>query len=198
MNKKTGELCCLLENGISNNNERELLAQSFFYYCCGKDPTPIVHFGSDYPLYIYSDTLPGVSFENEIEMLHKRLHNKGYVLIEKESFTKWKNLENVSLSLWATSDNNYFSLIYVQNDAEETFRRIYSDKENYIQPRCICNYRYEGSFPFLQQIEKRAEYVFGYCSNDSKYKSIAEYDYYGDYERNTKVKLYRRRFWYVY
>lgn len=63
MNKKTGELCCLLENGISNNNERELLAQSFFYYCCGKDPTPIVHFGSDYPLYIYSDTLPGVSFE---------------------------------------------------------------------------------------------------------------------------------------
>ena len=197
MNKIISGLLSLLGNGISNNNERELLAQSLFYYCCGKDSTPIVHFGADYPLYIYSDTLFGENSDNEIEELYRRIQNKGFILVETEKFKKWKNVDNVYLSLWLTLDNRYFSLIYVQNDAEETFRKIYSDNNNYIQPKCICNYRDEGVFPFISQIEKRAEYIFGYCFN-GKYKSIAEYDYYGDYEKNSKVELYRRCFWYVY
>ena len=49
------KLCNLFENGISNDDDRELLANSLFYYCCGADPSPIMAFGSDYHLYVYAD-----------------------------------------------------------------------------------------------------------------------------------------------
>ncbi len=73
----------------------------------------------------------------------------------------------------------------------------------YIQPRCICNYRYEffnqseDNFIFLNSIEKRTEFVLGYCYNE-KYRCIAEYNYYGDYEKQSKVPLFHRMFYYVY
>lgn len=35
------DVCNIIENGISNNAERELLAQSLFYYCSGIDPTAL-------------------------------------------------------------------------------------------------------------------------------------------------------------
>ena len=150
MENKLDKIYDLLKNGISDNEDRELLAQSLFYYCCGKDPTPIIAFRADYPLYTYSDNVD-----------------------------------------------------YVQGDASKTFQDLYSDDTNYcnyIQPKCICNYRYEffeqKSPEFFNQIEKRTEYILGHCSNN-KYKCIAEYDYYGDFG-DSKVKLYHRMFWYVY
>ena len=36
---------------------RGLLEASLFYYCSGKDPTPVVAFGAEYPLYVYVDSL---------------------------------------------------------------------------------------------------------------------------------------------
>ena len=31
----------IIENGISTDEDREILGSSLFYYCCGIDPTPI-------------------------------------------------------------------------------------------------------------------------------------------------------------
>lgn len=196
----------LFENGISNDFDRELLAQSLFYYCCGKDPTPIISFGSDYPLYIYSDIINyGFGdYKAETEELYQRLNRAGYEMMDTHNLAKskrWNGVENIVLTQWMTPQKAIIYLIYVQNDAEETFRKIYSDNGNYIQPKCICNYRYEFINPnsqgLINTIEKRTEYIFGYCSNQ-KYKSIGEYDYYGDYDDNAKVQLFHRMFWYVY
>lgn len=197
----------ILENGISNNEERELLAQSLFYYCCGKDPTPIIAFDSDYPLYIYSDIIDygNGDFDSLTNNLYERLSKVGFVCVDTERIRHLKPITNIAVTLWKTQGNRYFSLIYIQHDAVKAFQKIYSDgSHNYIQPKCICNYRYEftdqnyqNNFGFFSSIEKRTEYIFGHCCNE-KYKCISEHDYYGDYEENTKVGLYHRMFWYVY
>lgn len=198
----------LLKDGISGNEDRELLAQSLFYYCCGKDPTPIIAFGSEYPLYVYSDIINygDGDFDNETGMLYIRLCNEGYILVERRKFVHWENFKNVDITLWKTSQNKLFSLVYLQSDSVKVFQKVYSDStNNYIQPKCICNYRYEfsdqysyqDSYSFFQQIEKRTEYILGHCSNN-KYKCVSEHDYYGIGEGDSKVTLYHRMFWYVY
>lgn len=196
------KLCKLFKNGIQNNEERELLGQSLFYYCCGKDPTPIIAFGSDYPLYIYSDIVNygDGDFEYETKVLYDRLNKAGFKLVDVCKLKKsgcLRNAKNAVLTLWTSPQNKAFSLLYVQNNAVKTFCDIYSDGSNYIQPKCICNYRNEGNFIFLNDIEKRTEFVLGYCYN-KKYRRVAEYNYYGDYEKQSKVSLFHRMFWYVY
>lgn len=196
----------LFENGVSDDFDREILAQSLFYYCCGKDPTPIISFGSDYLLYIYSDIIDyGLGdFKTETEELYNRLDHAGYKILDIRDLTKskrWKDVGNVILTQWLTPQKTTLFLIYIQNDAVETFKKIYHDNSNYIQPKCICNYRCEfseqQSYDFFNTIEKRTEYILGYCENH-KYKLIGEYMYQGDYECGTKVKLFHRLFWYVY
>lgn len=189
-----------------NNKDREILANSLYYYCCGKDPSPIIAFGAEYPLYIYVDIVDyGCgNFEQETQELYERLKNNGFKLLEVEKLINSKRLyssNNNTLTMWNTPQEEKFFLLYVQGDAIKVFRSIYSDNMNFIQPKCICNYRNEifrSIEPdFLKTIEKRTEYIFGYCYNE-KYKCIAKYKYYGDYEKNTEISLFHRTFWYVY
>ena len=197
------DICNIIENGISNNAERELLAQSLFYYCSGIDPTPIIAFGSDYPLYIYSDIInyDDSDFNSSMDTLYERLSKAGFVCVGNKRIMHLKTIQNIEVTLWK-ADNNLFSLAYLQHDAVKSFQKIYSDgSNNYIQPKCICNYRNESTgqsnFGFFSQIEKRAEYIMVYCFCD-KYKAVSKHIYYGDYETNTKVTLFHRMFWYVY
>ena len=201
MENTIDKLYRLFENGISNDLDRELLAQSLFYYCCGKDPTPIISFGSDYPLYIYSDIVDyGYGdFKTETEQLYQRLVNAGFKVVDIRDFTKtrkWNGVKNIALTQWMTPQNTILFLVYIQNDAEKTFKKVYSDSVNYIQPKCICNYRYEfikpDTYNFFNTVEKRTEYILGNCFNH-KYKLVGEYDYYGDYD-DAKVRLYHRMF----
>ena len=50
-------------------NYKEHLKESLFYYCAGKDPSPIIAFKNTYPLYAYVDKK---DYSNE---LYKRLNN---------------------------------------------------------------------------------------------------------------------------
>lgn len=36
-------------------NYKEHLKESLFYYCAGKDPSPIITFKTNFPLYVYVD-----------------------------------------------------------------------------------------------------------------------------------------------
>lgn len=83
----------IIENGISNNAERELLAQSLFYYCSGIDPTPIIAFGSDYPLYIYSDIIDygNGDFNKTMNVLYERLFKAGFVCVDNKKNYAFKN-----------------------------------------------------------------------------------------------------------
>ena len=191
------ELCVLFEKGIKTDYDREILGESLFYYCCGKDPTPIIAFSHTYPLYIYADVVNygGGDFYEETHLLYERLKGAGFTLLDRREL---KINKRAVLTMWNSPQKSQFFLLYVGTDARQTFQMLYSDNNNYIQPKCICNYRYEmPDMGILATVEKRAEYILGHCSS-KKYQQIAEYDYCGDYEQNTTVPLFRRMFWYVY
>lgn len=212
MRDNIDNLCFLFENGVSKDEDRELLAQSLFYYCCGADPTPIIAFGSDYPIYIYSDIINyghGGSFEETTSLLYQRISKAGNRLVETCQLKKERQLcdaKDIVLTKWKDQQKNLdFYLLYVQMEAVKTFDTIYHDLDkgghgNFIQPKCICNIRYEFmdnySWSAMNVISKRVEYIMGYC-HDDKYKCIAEYDYLGDYG-DTTVRLFQRKYWYVH
>lgn len=160
-------------------NYKELLKESLFYYCAGKDPSPIIAFKTNFPLYVYVDKK---DYSNE---LYKRLSNHNFKLIEKQEI-----LPNTTLSVWKYNENTFY-LIYAQNDASMAFKKIYDN----IIPKCVCNYRYElSNRSLLQQIEKRADYILGHCFDD-KFIVVDEIQYYGDYSFNkdVKIKLYKQK-----
>ncbi len=195
----------LISNGISCDADRYLMGNSLFYYCSGKDPTPILAFGADFPLYIYVDIAD--SFNDDLMELYDRLRSFGYKLGYGESIKvgdRWHNNKNMVLSSWGAPDGRGFRLANICGYAEDAFRRLYSDRNNFVQPRCICNYRYEFidsksrfSREFFEGIEKRTEFIFGHCFND-KYNMLSEFAYHGDYGVPAEtVKLYRRSYWYL-
>lgn len=114
----------IIENGISNNAERELLAQSLFYYCSGIDPTPIIAFGSDYPLYIYSDIIDygNGDFNKTMNVLYERLFKAGFVCVDNKRITHLKTIQNIEVTLWK-AEGNLFSLAYIQHDAVMSFQK---------------------------------------------------------------------------
>ena len=199
------EIVFMLENDVLTDNGKDLLGQSLFYYCSGKDPAPIIAFGAKIPLYVYVDSFVTISnsFEVESKELYGRLKKANYSLAEKRNLKaigRLKNAKNAELTLWENRDGNYFALLFAQCDANLGYEGIYKEKGNYIQPKYICNYRYETvNFELLGQVEKRVEYIMGHCFNP-KYRCVGEYDYYGDYHFNSKckIKLYRRHFYYLF
>ena len=202
--------------GICDDDDRELLGNSLYYYCCGCDPTPIIAFDSQYPLYVYVDIVQygNGDFTKETKKLYKRLKEFGFQEKYKEHNGKYfasadndinKNniqliIEQSELSQWITKHGSSFYLLYIQGDAVTVFWKMYheSRNNNYIQPKCICNFRYEfmDGTKNLNHIEKRARYIMGYAHGE-KYKKVGEYKYYGDFGEGT-VPLYKRICYYVY
>lgn len=188
----------MLEN--SSSCDTDVLRQSLFYYCSGKDPTPIAAFGAKIPLYVYVDSFIYMKndFFTEKAELYKRLIRLNFSLSKKIALKlrgRLKAGENAELTIWKTAQGANFALLFVQGDAEETFKSIYrgSKNGNYIKPRYVCNYRYElRDKVILEQLEKRAEYIMGHCF-EPNFRCIGEYGYYGDYSfgDTVKVKLYR-------
>jgi hypothetical protein len=203
-------IASMLENDILGDDVKDMLGQSLFYYCSGIDPTPIAAFGAKIPLYIYVDSLVSMKndFSAEVQELYGRLENLNFHLAETHTLNSTGRLQktrNTELTLWKTLSGESFLLLFVQDDAIRGFESIYQDSANYInyiQPKYICNYRYElVNLGILTQIEKRVEYILGYCFNQ-KYRCVEEYDYYGDYSFDSackmKVKLYHRFFYYLF
>ena len=193
-----------------DDTDRDFLGQSMFYYCCGKDPSPIVAFREDIPLYIYADIVNyGLGdFAEETEALYEKLKGHHFVLQEMRNLRCTGKLEHAKqavLTCWKGVSQNPFYLLYVQCDAKKAFEGIYRDDYyrdyNYIQPKYICNYSYEmeqENVSFFNVIEKRVQYIMGHCHND-KYRRIGEFDYLGDAVAiKSEVKLYHRFFYYVY
>jgi hypothetical protein len=194
----------------------EVLGNSLFYYCCGKDPTPVAAFGADIPLYVYSDIVGygHGDFVAETQALYARLRNLKFELQERraiENLYCLKKAKNTEITAWKTQQDEVFYLAYIQQDARETYDKIYYHHwERYcfeLKPLCICNFRYElyenhfdnRSVKKFKCIEKEAEYIIGYCvGGKDKYRQIALVTYYGDYEEGTKeIPLFKRRFWYM-
>ena len=186
-----------LEDGAHISAVNELLRESLFYYCSGKDPTPIAAFGSDIPLYVYSDLFKymRINFEEATRALYEKITSLGYYLSKTQSLSTLKitpSITKAELSHWKSNDNKYFILLYTQSDAEQCYKKLYSPEEE-LRPKYFCNYRYEIPHRgVLETEEKLAEYVMGHCHSE-RFTKIAEYGYLGDYSfgASTKVPLYR-------
>ncbi|MBQ2805009.1 MAG: hypothetical protein IJF10_03930 [Clostridia bacterium] len=197
------QIASLLAVDEFSDSQRELLGQSLFYYCSGKDATPIVAFQAQIPLYVYVDKLAGKKerFAETTRGLYARLHNLQFKLVETcqlQTVGRLRASLNAEATLWKATNGNQFAVLFVQGDAVATFANVYQEigTHNYVQPQAICNYRYElPNLGILAQVEKRVRYVLGHCFN-AKYRCVAEFPYHGDYESdpNCKVKLYERQY----
>ena len=183
------ELAMLLEAGVLRRIHPTLLRDALFYYCAGKDPTPIVAFKGAFPLYIYADLVcygRGV-FAEETAALYERLQGQGICLCEKKHLCRYQDFSNAALTEWAFEDERFF-LLYIQGDAVRIFSSLYGAKG--LIPACICNIKYEMNTSFFAPIERRVSYLFGYAYSDA-YRVEREYPYFGDYG-NAPVKLFCR------
>ena len=161
----------------SNKIDENILSNSLFYYCCGKDPSPIYAFKDKMLLYVYVDKK---NFEQE---LINRLINSGYTLKEnRKVFTD--NFQSSSLYKFIIKDKTIY-LLYIQGDACAVYKTLF---KNCI-PLCICNYRYEmANRTILEKVENEVMFIMGHCFNKN-YTLVEEYDYFGDYSFNKKIKI---------
>lgn len=207
----------IVQTGVSDIVDREILANSMFYYCCGKDPTPIIALGDMFPLYVYVDTInygKGDFIKETSELYHRLEIHQFHKLDMVHNGSSGVSLKNnrpiilqSEITEWVTGNNTNICLLYIQGDASSVFRKMYADNNNFIQPGCICNFRYE-LMPFdkvqqsmgdgiLNHVEKRSEYIMGHCYYEDKYQKIGEYKYYGDYDGN-HMSMFKRVFYYVF
>jgi len=190
----------IVKCGVHSPEDRELMAESLFYYCCGEDPTPVFAFGGEFALYVYSDIVDyGIGQLNTaVEALNERIQQKGYKLL----FSRLVNTKT-ALMQWEAQDGRCFCVLYIQGDSAKTYSGLYGaidagGHKNYIIPKCICNFRHELSYEHsaMQQAEKRASMILGYCYSDN-YAPVAQYEYFGDYGHE-EVTLFKKRWDYVY
>ena len=182
-----------------NNNRREILSQSLYYYCSGIDPTPVFAFGAKFPLYIYVDNLIYCdAFHIATQKLYERLCCR-YETTEKIKVTELAifGINNIEVTEWRDAEKQSFYIVYVQNDAADTYDKLYQVGSNYIMPKCICNYRNEHGYEsILSTVEKRVQYILGHCYS-SKYEMIDSFEYFGDYSGD-KVDLWKRMYYLLF
>ena len=170
------------------------LNDSVYYYCAGKDPTPIFALNDRHSVFVYADIIGyghGDYFE-ETEHLYRRLIKKGYTLLYKIPLQSLGGfaIKNATATLWQNGNKN-FALIYLQGDAGAMFNSLYNE----VLPKCIVNIRYEfngrqGQLSRLKNCENEVDFVMGYCFN-SEYRIVEEFDYYGDYGEK-RIKFFSK------
>ena len=163
----------LLKQGAQNIQTQALLKNSLFYYCSGKDVTPILAFKGDYPLYVYADLVNygRGGFNELIGELLKRLKKASFYLLEEKKLLNGEfsfEYEQAHLSKWKDENNKEFYLLFIQGDAVNVFNGIYYCDMKETLPKCICNYRYEmNNRAQLQKAEKKVQFVLGHCFNEN-------------------------------
>ncbi len=188
----------LFSENLRDAAQKEMLAKSLYYYCAGCDPTPVLAFGAQIPLYIYVDTLrTAPSFADATGKLYDRLQGT-FELIETVTIPtpNLRGAQNVTLTVWNDVERGAFYLLFIQQDAEEAFRVLYAEDTNFIMPACVCNIKYECTKGILDTVEKRVRYVLGHCFSD-KYKVVDRAPYHGDYNVSgtPEVELWERMYY---
>ena len=194
------ELCTALESGTHSPALSQLMRESLYYYCSGKDATPISVFGARIPLYVYSDSFiyMRTDFDGAVTELYGKIKKLGNSLKERHRLRTigfLRECEQAEITLWSNGTEEAFALLYTKSDAVKCFSELYkNEKDGISTPKCFCNYRYEmHRRGILEQAEKHAQYILGHCF-DSSFRPVGEYDYIGDYKFGAapKVTLYGR------
>ena len=191
-----------LESGRMSEEEKDLLGQSLFYYCSGIDPSPIAALGATVPLYVYVDSFVYIKdgFSATSKELYSRLEKhkfKNKATVTPKLKGRLKNASNAELSLWIADNGEAFLLLFVQADAIDGYEAIYGSSEmNYLQPKYVCNYRYElRERGVISQLEKRVQYILGHCF-DPKYRQVGEIPHLD--RPDEKIGIYHRFYYYLF
>lgn len=169
-----------------------LLGESLYYYCAGKDITPIINLSDKVRLFIYADLMRGRSeeFANELQVLYDRIKTANFNMKRVEEFSLGGKFK-AQLSMWE-SENNTFYLLYVLGDATKIYKQIYHSK-NVLVPKFMCNIKYEMDTSFFLKIEKEVEYILGHLYSGN-YACVDVFEYKGDYSlKGNKVYLYKKK-----
>ncbi len=188
-----------LEKDVLGEDLKNLLEKSLFYYCSGIDVSPISAFRENFPIYVYVDSFLYKDFEILAKTLKERLSNLNFTLKEEYNLLMKGRLEKAKdarLFVYETSNCEFF-VLFIKADAIEGFESLYASGQNYIQPKCVCNYRYElKRRGVLEKLEKRAQFVLGH-SFDEKFEVVKKIPYLGDYGKEKDIKLYKRLNYYL-
>lgn len=190
-NKTYNQIVNDLNKEIKTPELIKLLKDSLFYYCAGKDPSPVINYYEMFPMFVYSDSFIYMKkdYEKETRILYNRLLDKGFLMINKEEIKLVNYDTKATLSKWTKGDKE-FLILYVLGDSWKTFNNIYNNRYSYIIPKCMCNIKYEMNTSVWTNIEKETEYILGHCYNNY-FSKVSEGKYYGDYSA-TKISLYKR------
>ena len=168
--------------------EREMLSRSLFYYCCGKDPTPILAFRTAFPLYLYVDLCRHREVEGEMAALCERLARKGIAAEPPRALSCHGRLSACHRALLSrlTVGGQGTLLLYLAGDANTVFPTLYGD----ILPRCIANIRYEMTRRHaLSEAEEQVPLLLGHAYRHGA-TPLAEIPYHGDFGRERTVTLF--------
>ena len=189
MEKKTAERLTKIKSALSKSGDfgalAGLLSDSLFYYCAGKDPSPIIAFYKDYPLFIYSDLLKHrENWRDEtVGVLFRRLREHGFTVSEVE----YANLLDGGVTALCEKEGASLLILYIRGDAWRCYKEIYG--EEYL-PSCIANYRYEMNSAPFGGYERLVKRIIGHAFT-GVHRVALEIPYFGDYQGEA-VKVYER------
>ena len=150
------------ENHELKDIHKEFLSSSMYYYCAGKDPSPIICSIRKFQLYIYVDSFVYMKehYDDATNLLYLRLEKNNMICTSKKRLAKTgriENFDNAELSLWTDVSGQSFYLLYIKADASVAFEEIYEDgrRRNYILPNAICNYKFENTHLLMRKIEEK-------------------------------------------
>ena len=177
---------------------KDFLDNSCFYYCAGRDITPIIALEEKIFTYILCDTceLEGKNYSAFIIMFNEfenRLIKQGFKkntnLGEYKLFENYFNYKNmISHRPWEMilyeKNGFYYCIWYLFCEDYITYNSLYVINE--MKPTVICNINPENS-KMLDKYEIGEilpEYVIGHTYGNEKYIKLKELKYYGDYSDN--------------
>ena len=170
---------------------QEYLKNSLFYYCSGKDITPILALKDRCSVFVYVDKLSGKDFEEIIQKLFANIQKHNCVLEKKESINIETEFKNAILSQWKSENCEKLLFLYVKGDAIKVFKSLYELNGVVVVPKCICNIKYEMNTSYFLKIEKNIDFIMGHCYSKN-HSEFLEFEYKGDYNiPNGKVWLYK-------
>lgn len=182
---------------------RNILTNSCFYYCAGRDITPIMALENYIHSFIYCDNCMYQKYDESLYIFKQKLRINDYIEIQKinidlEYFKlNNENMEKIirslemqpfdtllskgEFSIWEKNGHLY-SIFYLCWDDICVWNNLY--KKHLIYPTVICNIAPESSLLRWDSCDENnlPKYVIGYGHHISEsYNVIGEVEYFGDY-----------------
>ena len=168
----------------SRTNLTKILSESLFYYCSGKDPTPVVALYNEFPLFVYSDLMKHRDLYSEAKALEERLKSHGFLI----TCHKETEILDGAVIYGLSKDGCRLILLFVKGDSWQCYQKIYGEE---VLPKCFANYRYEMNAARFLGIQRKAQFILGH-SHGEEHSEVRKIKYYGDYGGN-EVTLYEMR-----